>query len=79
MFTKTSLLLETPEGRRIATAKKNYKQLESFIETFGLKTSLVKIKEGEIYNIDKVCEIFVDHYSRPEYKYEIVKEEYKGD
>lgn len=79
MINKTSLLLETAEGRKIATSKRNYKELKSFINAFGLKVSLVKIQEGKIYNLKNVCEIFVDHYSSPKYKYEVVKEKYEND
>ena len=70
------VLLKTADSKEYVVLRRNIKLLKEFIKEFGVKTSLIKLKKGEVLGLEELSKKFCDHLAKKiDYDYVIVEQD----
>jgi len=69
------VLLKTKDSKEYVVLRRSIKLLKEFIREFGIKTSLIKLKKGQVLGLEELSKKFCDHLAEKiEYDYQVVEE-----
>lgn len=70
------VLLKTKDAKEYVVLRRSIKLLKEFIREFGIKTSLIKLKKGQVLGLEELSKKFCDHLTdKMEYEYQVVEDD----